>query len=300
MHRALSVLLLLWSSGAAAQSPGNPEVYLLPLNVSGGKVSVGPATNITNRAGYDNQPSFTFDGREIYFTSVREDAQADIYKYNIGTKATERLTKTAPESEYSATPFPSPGNISVIRVEKDSTQRLWGFATDGTPSRPVFTDIKPVGYHTWLDRNRLALFVLGSPNALVLADIRTGRGDTLARNIGRSLVTLPKGGGFSYFARRGQDWMVNVVHLDRAGKVRYITPVVTVPAGMDYVAWIGGRLIGGTGSKLMIWTPGGEWREIADLAGQGITRISRIAVTRDMKRLAIVAEPAAPPAGDRQ
>ena len=288
------VCLLFAMSSAAAQAASNPEIYIMPLSVSGSAVTVGKPVNITNRPGYDNQPSFTADGRELYYTSTREDNQADIYKYHLEAKTTERITRTDPESEYSATQLPYPKNFSVIRVEKDSTQRLWSLSPDGNAGRPVFDDIKPVGYHTWIDENRLALFVLGSPNALVLADRRTGRGDTLARNIGRSLVTLPHGGGFSFFARRGQEWVVTVVRLTRSGKVAYITPVVAAPAGMDYVAWIGGSLIGGTGSRLMAWTPGGTWREIADLSGSNIGRISRIAVSRDGKQLAIVGEPIRP------
>ncbi|HET9426471.1 MAG TPA: hypothetical protein VFO55_13960 [Gemmatimonadaceae bacterium] len=285
---------LLCVASAAAAQPSNPEIYLLPLTVRGANISVGPAVNITNRPGYDNQPSFTFDGRELYFTSTRADSQADIYKYNIEAKSTERITHTAPESEYSATQLPYPKNFSVIRVEKDSTQRLWMLSPDGRDGRPVFADIKPVGYHTWLDPYHLALFVLGTPNALVLADTRTGRGDTLARDIGRSLVALPDGGGFSFLSRHGQDWVLTVVRLNRSGRVVYIQPLVTMPRGMDYIAWIGGTVLGGTGSKLMAWTPGGAWREVADLAPQGITRISRIAVSRDRRRLALVAEPATP------
>lgn len=292
--RVLGLSVLVWSSIAGAQAPSNPEIFLLPLSVSGAKVSVGNPVNITNRPGYDNQPSFTSDGRHLYFTSVRQDAQADIYRYDIGAKSTERITTTAPESEYSAAQLPRAKHFSVIRVEKDSAQRLWSLAPDGGAGRPVFADIKPVGYHTWLDDHRLALFVLGSPNALVLADRRTGTADTLARDIGRSLVTLPRGRGFSYFSRRGGDWMVNEVRLTRAGTVAYIRPVVTVPRGMDYVAWIGGSLIGGTGSKLMTWTPGGDWTEIADLAARGVSRISRIAVSRDHRLLAIVGEPGQP------
>lgn len=284
-------ILVLAASTAAAQTASNPEIFLMPLSVRGNVVTVGKAVNITNRDGYDNQPSFTHDGRELFFTSTRADSQADIYKYHLEAKTTERLTKTAPESEYSATQLPYPKNFSVIRVEKDSTQRLWTLSPDGAAGRPTFVNIKPVGYHTWLDTYHAALFVLGSPNALVLADTRTGKGDTLARNIGRSLVTLPHGGGFSFFARRGQEWIVTVVRLTRANKVAYIQPIVAVPAGMDYIAWIGGSLLGGTGSKLMMWTPGGDWREVADLTAQGITRISRIAVSRDLKQLAIVAEP---------
>ena len=263
----------------------------MPLSVRGSTVTIGTPVNITNRPGYDNQPSFTFDGREIYFTSVRADSQADIYKYHIEAKTTERITRTAPESEYSATQLPYPKNFSVIRVEKDSTQRLWMISPDGSSSRVLFPSIKPVGYHTWLDGDHAALFVLGSPNALVLADRRTGRGDTLARDIGRSLVTLPSGGGFSYLSRRGQDWALTVARTNRAGKVVYINPVVMVPRGMDYVAWIGGSALGGVGSKLMLWTPGGDWREVADLTSAGISRISRIAVSRNYRTLAIVAEP---------
>ena len=284
-------LMLCIASSASAQGASNPEIFLMPLRVHGNRVTVGTAINITNRPGYDNQPSFSRDGRSLYFT--RADSQADIYRFDIARKTTEQVTKTAPESEYSAAQMPGVSSVSVIRVEKDSAQRLWMVGPGGSETRVIYKDIKPVGYHTWLDRNHAALFVLGSPNALVLADTRTGKGDTLARDIGRSLVTLPSGEGFSYFSRRGQDWMLTEVRTTRAAKVAYINPLVQVPRGMDYVAWIGGSAIGGTGSKLMVWTPGtAGWREVADLSGQGITRISRIAVSRDLKQLAIVAEPA--------
>src|SRR5690349_13732661 len=286
-------IVVLAASTAAAQAASNPEIFLMPLSVRGSVVTVGAAVNITNRPGYDNQPSFTFDGRDLYFTSTRADSQADIYQYHIESKTTDRITKTAPESEYSATQLPYPKNFSVIRVEKDSTQRLWMISPDGNASRVIFSDIKPVGYHTWIDREHAALFVLGAPNALVLADTRTGKGDTLARDIGRSLATLSSGNGFSFFSRRGQDWMLTAVRTTKGGKVAYIRPLVLVPRGMDYIAWIGGSAIGGTGSKLMTWSPGTTtWKEIADLSAQGITRISRIAVSRDLERLAIVAEPA--------
>jgi hypothetical protein len=291
--RHLAILLFAGATAGAQTAPSNPEIYLLPLTVRGSAVTVGTPVNITNRAGYDNQPSFTHDGRELYFTSTRADSQADIYRYHVEAGTTERVTKTAPESEYSATQLPYPKNFSVIRVEKDSTQRLWTLSPDGAAGRPTFEKIKPVGYHTWLDRNHAALFVLGAPNALVLADTRTGMGDTLARDIGRSLVTLPSGEGFSFFSRRGQDWMLTAVRTTPSARVVYIRPLTLVPRGMDYIAWIGGSAIGGTGSKLMVWTPGAaQWREVADLSAQGITRISRIAVSRDLKRLAIVAEPA--------
>ena len=294
MRRIAVLIPVVFAAVAGAQAaPSNPEVFLMPLSVKGSAVTVGAPVNITMRDGYDNQPMFSPDGKHVYFTSVRADSQADIYRYDVATKATTRVTMTAPESEYSATVMPDGKGVSVIRVEKDSAQRLWRVPIGGGDSRVIYRDIKPVGYHTWLDQHHAALFVLGSPNALVLADTRTGKGDTLARDIGRSLVTLPHGGGFSYFSRRGQDWMLTEVRTTRAGRVGYITPLIMVPRGMDYIAWIGGSAIGGTGSKLMIWTPGTpQWREVADLSTAGVTRISRIVVSRDLKRLALVAEPA--------
>jgi dipeptidyl aminopeptidase/acylaminoacyl peptidase len=295
LQLALSLATLCASNAVAQAAAADPEIYLMPLSVAGGKISVGKPVNITNRPGYDNQPAFSADGREIYYTSTREDAQADIYKYHIASKKTERVTKTAPESEYSATVMPSHERISVIRVEKDSAQRLWSFTLNGSDDRLVLPDIKPVGYHAWIDPFHLALFVLGTPNSLVLVDTRTGKDQVLAHDIGRSLLPFPVGHGFTFLSHHDQEWVLTEVRLDRSSDtVRLIRPIVTLPAGMDFVAWIGTSLIGGTGSKLYTWKPGGQWTEIADLAADGLTRITRIAVSPDHQTLAVVAEPAPP------
>src|ERR1043165_6488820 len=106
-------ILLLAASSATAQVASNPEIFLMPMSVRGNAITVGTAVNVTNRPGYDNQPSFTADGRQLYFTSTRADSQADIYRYNIAAKTTDRVTKTAPESEYSATQMPDAKSVSV-------------------------------------------------------------------------------------------------------------------------------------------------------------------------------------------
>ena len=111
MRSVLAALCV--AASAHAQAASNPEIYLVPMKVSGGRIALGSPVNLTNRAGYDNQPSFTADGRELFFTSVREDAQADIYRYHVDSKTIERVTHTSPESEYSATQLPYPKNFSV-------------------------------------------------------------------------------------------------------------------------------------------------------------------------------------------
>ncbi|HEY6220023.1 MAG TPA: hypothetical protein VIV65_08190 [Gemmatimonadaceae bacterium] len=290
--RTVTALLIAAAPLAAQGAAADPEIYLLRLSVANGRVSVDSPTNITMRKGYDNQPSFTPNGRSLYFTSTHEDAQADIYRYDLTTKKTDRITTTAPESEYSATVVPGGNRISVIRVEKDSTQRLWSFTLSGKDPQIVLTDIKPVGYHTWIDSTHLALFVLGQPNSLVLANTRTGKSEVVAHDVGRSLLPVPGDEGFSYLAHVGKDWVFTEVMLSgNHDHVSYIKPVVTLPAGMDYVARVAGGLIGGTGSKLYTWREGGQWTEIADFASAGLTKISRIAVSPTGTLLAIVAEP---------
>jgi|SRR5579862_265872 len=146
MRRAILAIAVLCLSASGLAAQANTDIFLAPLSIRNGMVEIGAPVNITNRPGYDNQPSFTPDGKAVLFTSVREDAQADIYRYDVGSKLITRVTKT-PESEYSATVMPSGDRFSVIRVEPDSTQRLWSFRLDGTDPRLVIERLKPVGYH---------------------------------------------------------------------------------------------------------------------------------------------------------
>ena len=299
----LSLLLLALSSVAGAQAaPPSTDIYLAPLRQQGTKLTIGKPVNITTRPGYDNQPSFTPDGRAVLFTSVRADAQADIYRYDLRTKSTTRVTST-PESEYSATVYAGGTRFSVIRVEADSTQRLWSFRMDGSDPRLVLANVKPVGYHAWVDSTTLALFVLGRPNALVLADTRTGHVDTLARDIGRSLLPLPKGGGFSYL-QHGKDssWVLTAmdVRSTLGNRSVMMMPLVRMPAGADYIAWLAPAVaLTGAGGQILVWNGSSahrtEWTPVSDLSRYGLSHISRLALSPDHRWLAIVAEPVARP-----
>jgi hypothetical protein len=85
---------------APAQAPSDTEIYLAPMKIANGAIEIGPAVDITNNPGYDNQPFFTPDGKGVLFTSVRGGpstalpstelraggaggTQTDIYKYDI-------------------------------------------------------------------------------------------------------------------------------------------------------------------------------------------------------------------------
>jgi len=291
------------AANAARAQRGTPEadIFLAPLTVHDGRVEVGTPVNVTNRPGYDNQPSFTPDSRAILYTSTREDAQADIYRYDIGTHTITQVTKT-PESEYSATVMPGGARFSVIRVEMPSPQRLWSFRLDGSDPQLVLTQIKPVGYHAWVDSTHVALFVLGAgraPATLQVADIRTGTAVTVASNIGRSVLPHPAATGaapsFS-FVQYGGDTSLMLVAFDPAtGKPGNAVPFLKMPFRSDYVAWVTPSLVlAGKGNSLVAWDeskPG--WNEVVDLSAS-LKGITRLAVSRDGHWLAMVAAPPAP------
>jgi hypothetical protein len=284
-------------SHAGAQQPASsrpappaPDVYLATVKPSQGRPSIGAPLNITARPGYDNQPSFTTDAKGVFFTSVHEDAQADIYRYDIATKRTTRVTATAPESEYSATPIENGKAISVVRVERDSTQRLWRFPLNGDAPTVILERIRPVGYHAWANDHTLALFVLGSPNSLQLADSHTGSADTIATNIGRSLHRIPGTNRVSFVRKleSGEWWIESLDPSSRA-----TTRLVRLPDGIEDYAWFpDGSIICGRVSRLLWWSgkAGDDWREIADLSSAGIRGITRLAVSARGDRLAFVAE----------
>jgi hypothetical protein len=286
-------LSVLWIALFVLQGPPATDIYLADLRVVQGRVTVGTALNITSRPGYDNQPAFLPDGRSILYTSVR-DSQADIYRYDIDSRASSAVTQTR-ESEYSPTPLPDKTGFSVIRVEADSTQRLWAFDLDGTHARLVLDSIKPVGYHAWGDDHMLILFVLGSPATLQIADAAApgARGEVLARDIGRSLQRIPGRAAVSFLQR---DSVAGPSLQQVDVRTRRVTQLVKTPVGAEFFAWTpDGIALTAGGTKLYQWDPrrGGAWQEIADLAAAGLTNITRLAISAKGDRIAIVAVPPA-------
>lgn len=283
------LITLIFSTLARSQNtPPATEIYLAELSEKDGTVKVGKPANITNREGYDNQPSFMRDGRSILYTSIREDNQADIYRYNLADGSTARVIQTT-DSEYSPTITPDGKYFSVIRVEKDSTQRLWKFPTGGGEPSLVLKEIKPVGYHVWIDSRTLALFILGNPNSLQVVDVGTEKAETIASSIGRSLHRRPRQEKINFVRKiSDQEWMIEEMDI----KTRKITPLIkTLPASEDFVWTPAGTILMAKGAKLYSWNPAKDkdWKEAGDFSEYGMKSITRLAVSPAGERLAMVA-----------
>ncbi len=291
---ALSTLSLLLGSVATLQAQGGSDVWVVSLTVSGSSVSLGRPRNLTHRAGYDNQPSFMPDGAAVMYTRIDNGGPADIWRIALTGSAPERLTRTDVESEYSATPMPDGRGFSVIRVEADSTQRLWAFGWDGAPQRVILPALKPVGYHVWIGEHTLGAFVLGSPNALVVADARTERVDTLSRKIGRAFARAPGRDAFT-FVQFGDSALAPVVITEVDTRTQALQRVFSAPPGVEYhVRLADGSFLLGAGS--VIWhVRAGQWSQVSDFAAFGVRGISRIAVSPRGDQLVFVAEDAPAP-----
>lgn len=278
---------------ASAQGAAGTDIHLVALTLRDSGAVVGTPASITSRPGYDNQPAFTPDGRAVMFTSIRADAQADIYRYDLQTRGIARVTST-PESEYSATVMPGGRRISVIRVEADSTQRLWSFLADGTDPRLVLSDIKPVGYHAWANDTILALFVLGSPATLQVANARSGTARTLLGGIGRSIHRIPGSETISFVHKQSDSvWVIRKLV---PASDSLVTLVRTLPRVEDYAWAPDGSILMAQGNRLFRWKayPGStgaatEWKEIAAFSDPTMQRLSRLAVSPRGDWVALVA-----------
>ncbi len=293
MRILLRTALLVVAGSTLASAQGSTDIWLAPLTRVRDSIVVGRAVNVTSRPGYDNQPSFTPDSRAILYTVVAEDAQADIWRYDIAAKRTRRLTTTAPESEYSATVMPGGLRMSVIRVERDSTQRLWSFALDGSEPQVILTALKPVGYHAWLTSSRLATFVLGNPATLHVIDSDGGNDEIRARNIGRALQRVPGKNAFSYTQRDSarQFWIMT-----QPVQGESETMLVKASPDNEYHAWTpDGVLLTTHDGVLVRWNRALDstsgWLPVTDLKRFGVKNPSRLTVSPDGKWLAFVGEP---------
>ena len=287
------VAVLVIVAPAMSQAPPGTDILVAELGtLNGVYYLVGDPKNVTKRPNaYDNQPFFTPDSRSILFTAGYEDGndgQTEIHRYYLRANRIARITRTG-ESEYSPTPVPGDKAFSAVRVEADSTQRLWRFTMEGMDPEVILPNLDPVGYHAWADPNTLLLFVLGEPSTLRLADLSTAHVEIVAENVGRSIHKIPTRHAFS-FTQRVSDDEAWITELDP--NTRETTRLVRTLSGGDFHAWTpDGTLLMADGGSIYQWNPdlAEGWQLIADLGGMGL-EFSRLAVSPDGTKIAVVGQ----------
>ncbi len=278
-----------------AQPGGPPGTDIYLLQPDGGLASLKAAkpSPVSTAPGYDNQPMFSPDGGRILFAANRDGKQIDIFVFDRAGGGVLQLTRTA-ENENSPTYLPAgvgdPGGFSVVRTEPDKAQRLWRFDAQGGQPQVVLADVRPVGYHAWVTAESLALFVLGPPATLQIADVRSGKAEVVAEGIGRSLHRIPGTTLVSFVQRdpSGEFW---VKQIDPASKrIEALVRAAEGSADRD-MAWMpdGKTVVMSSGTKILSWTRGASgWIEIFDAAPHNLGAVSRLAVSPKGDAIAIV------------
>jgi hypothetical protein len=272
----------------AADGPPSTDIALLKWQ---GDISAPQAVSverIIDAHGYDNQPWFAGDNSGFYFTSMRDAKQTDIYFYNTKTGKESRVF-ASPESEYSPRLIPT-GEIAVVRVEMDGTQRLWALDAKRNRARVLLPDIKPVGYQAWLNKNDVVLFVLGEPATLQMSSLTQPAARTLLNAPGRCIeaqadgalrYTVSMSPGKSFIAEWRNDHSRLLAQLK--------------PDTEHFVSLDDGSLLVASDNIIYRITAAGKdqepmqnWTVWLDLSSSGLHGISRLARSSDNHQLALV------------
>jgi len=280
------------------------DIYVAPLEFSAGTVKIGELKNITNNPGYDNQPFFLPDSNTILFTSRRgpepENQQSDIYAHFVTSGKTVRMTNT-PESEYSPVLTPSGESISTVRVELNSTQRVWEF-----PIQPeiatnqdfevVFPEVERVGYYTWIDHDNAFVFRVdanaeGERHTLERASRLSGQSQKIATRIGRSFHMQPENNALAFVDKNSSPkWIIKLYGLER----KLAVEMLPTPLDSEDFVWLDSDYLLMANEQSIYMNTigkkyGNTWQEVSKEMTENLPgAISRLAVSPDRKWLAIV------------
>lgn len=281
----LLLLLLCLNFSNYSQQP-NPEIFLLSIEKNGDKFTFSGGKNITNNAGYDNQPSFTLDNRSILFTSNRNGKDTNIYEYSLADGKTEQIT-ISEDNEYTAKDFDGK-TLNFIREGSDQTMTIFKYDRATKQESKALKIKEPVAYYAFNSKGDALVWVR---YAFFIHWVNT------EKNINRFVTDygqpstpqlIPNTDNFSFIKRLPNDelWIYEFNPSNQA-----IRPIVQPKDAKLTYCWLpDGTLLAGSGTKLFKFNEKTDkrWIEVADLASFGIKDIGRIAASSDGKNLALV------------
>lgn len=277
-----------------AQTPTS-NIYLFDLNVKVDTIEFVNPKYLTdfNASGYNNHPAF-FSDDELYISSqLPTEAMPELYLLNLNDKTKTKVTSTI-EGEYSPFRMPDYFSFSAIRQQvngRDTLLQLWQFPIDRLGNgKPVFKYLTKIGYYYWINSYQVAVYLVDNPATLAIANTVDDKLTPVATNPGRCFRALPNG-NLAYVQKSNfENWKIMEKNMYQpnapAAKI-----VDTVPGAEDFAVLPNGTFIMGKGSRLYKYDryKDDEWVEVVDLRYYEITNITRIAVSRNGKRVAIVA-----------
>jgi hypothetical protein len=305
-HSIGFVALLLAACAATPDAPApvvaapdipDTEIFLGRLARSAGGMSVFDLVNVTNHAGYDNQPYFLADGDAFYYVSAGESGKTDIRLYNLARGASPAVFVSPDKSEYSPKEAPG-GGLSYIQENPAGDVTRVHRRKDGAAI--AVADFAPVGYYAWLDGGAaLAVYYRTEPGSLYRVEVKSGAPSLLREAIGRPMQADAAGRLLWFAAIDAED--PSAFRLTRYDVLSgAIVDLFAMPEGGEHFAID----FDAAGVALGVFSAGGStlyrrsleqgdakgWVVVGDLGSAGVANASRIAVSLDGARIAIVGE----------
>lgn len=284
MQKCTSIIVLFCLSNLIFSQLPETDLWLFKIKSDKGNFILAEGKNITNRKGYDNQPVFTADNKSIIYVSIREDNQADVYRYEIKKKESIQVTKTK-ESEYSPNFTPNNKFISCVVVEKDSSQRLWLYNLDGTVKKCYNEGIDSIGYYSWLSDDTLLYYKLTEPHSLRMYT-EAGMADKWVCNNPTRAFKKQTSNNFIYGIKDSTQIQYRVFNPILRRSDEFANHHST---NEDFVWNNSLGLIKSEGTKLYLFNEKSKaWTVMFDFSTVGISKITRFVFDSKMKNIVIV------------
>jgi len=289
MNKNLLQLIFVFSAFVSLAQP-DTEIFLFDLEFSKDSLRLYNLKNVSaENPGYDNQPSFLNDSI-LLFVSTRND-QTDVTSYNVNNGVTTWLTETE-ASEYSPIKIPGQDAFAAVKLEKNGEQRLYKYSFSDPKVNALLIDDIVIGYHLWLNKDIVISSILKDENlTLTVSDFRFKKHKDLVEHVGRSLSIIPKTNppAFSFVDKNPNPWKLMSFDLDELEA----EPLFDMMPNVEDIVWLNDDYVfSGKGSNVYVHKnkKRNQWEVTANLEGYGITNITRMAVSPNTNKIAIVGE----------
>ena len=261
------------------------EIYLFEFTYKNNSYQLNNPINVSDNEGYDNQPSFTEDGKSLLYASTRNE-QTDILWYDIES-GSKRWISDTPGGEYSPVLMSDGEHISAVRLDPDGLQLLYKYSIKDGSSEVLIPNLK-IGYYSWFLTSRIVAFVLGEPATLQEIDLAHNEIVAVDENPGRSIHYIPATKSYSYVDKSDpDDWKIMKAVPNNSEWTEEITS--TLPGSEDMV-WLNiYTIVMGKDDKLYYFDTRSEstnWKLFADLSEFGLSGITRLA--KNGNKIAVV------------
>lgn len=279
-------VVLLFNFFGIAQS--NTEVFIAELDQTNETIRISNLKNISNDSGYDSQPSFA--NNELLLFAGNNNGQVDIAQYDLKLNKKSWYHKGSPSGQYSPQMVTATSEVFAVHLDTNGRQRL--FRHNG---KNKYSEAHPdlqIAYFAMYNEDILVGTVLGDEGLdMIVADLKTKLVDTVFYDAGRSFHKMPAENSMSY-TLVNKEGNHDVYQLDMTSFESFF--VAQLPIGVQDHIWLSETsLLAASNDKIYLYDlfGDGEWKQVADLSESKIRNITRMAVSPNGTKLALVAEP---------